>query len=299
MPSYRTGKYLFDLLYVSIAAQIGVMQFLLNIFHRFSWTFLISNPVVIPLVTVILILSFIQLPFALAGYTFKPLIRFTDFLIRLNINFIETVSQLKFLIFERIYFSDILTIALIISIVLIYFFWKNPQRNKNLIFPAIAIFMIAILIDLYLRNRREAVYITQMHFKPVLTEIHGRRIIFYSNDTIPHSFFADYRYRGGFTRIEQRALPIAFVTQERKYLLLDRNLPDTLFSPPVHALLLSGSPKIHLDKWINRLQPSEIYIFPDNYSYLKKIWKKSARRQGIPVRDFSEENYYFIKNRVK
>ncbi|MFY7810500.1 MAG: ComEC/Rec2 family competence protein, partial [Flavobacterium sp.] len=60
-PKNKITKYFYDLLTVSVAAQLGVMPLSIYYFHQFPGLFFVTNILVIPIVTIILFLGFFSI----------------------------------------------------------------------------------------------------------------------------------------------------------------------------------------------------------------------------------------------
>lgn len=126
----RVGKYVWGLMSVSIAAQIGTAPLVMFYFSRFSTHFLLTNLVVIPLITIILygaviMLLLTPLPWLQIGVAegVKKLLE------GLNL-FVRWVEQLPCASIDGIwlYRSEILAIYIVISL-LTYYFMNRRYRN--------------------------------------------------------------------------------------------------------------------------------------------------------------------------
>ena len=129
----RIGKYVWGLMSVSIAAQIGTAPLVLFYFSRFSVHFLLTNLVVIPLITIILYAAVVMLlltPFSwlqigVAGGV-KKLLEGLNF-------FVRWVEQLPYASIDGIwlYQSEVLGIYIVIAL-LTYYFMNRRYRNLQI-----------------------------------------------------------------------------------------------------------------------------------------------------------------------
>lgn len=126
----RVGKYVWRLMSVSIAAQLGTAPLVMLYFSRFSVHFLLTNLVVIPLITIILyaavaMLLLTPLPWlqVIAGGGVKKLLEGLNF-------FVRWVEQLPYASIDGIwlYQSEILGIYIVISL-FIYYFMNHRYRH--------------------------------------------------------------------------------------------------------------------------------------------------------------------------
>ena len=129
----RIGKSVWGLMSVSIAAQIGTAPLVLFYFSRFSVHFLLTNLVVIPLITIILYAAVVMLlltPFSwlqieVAGGV-KKLLEGLNF-------FVRWVEQLPYASIDGIwlYQSEVLGIYIVIAL-LTYYFMNRRYRNLQI-----------------------------------------------------------------------------------------------------------------------------------------------------------------------
>lgn len=127
----RIGKYVWGLMSVSIAAQIGTVPLVLFYFSRFSVHFLLTNLIVIPLITIILYAAVVMLlltPFSClqieVAEGVKKLLEGLNF-------FVRWVEQIPYASIDGIWFyrSEVVSLYIVISLLAYYF--MNP-RYRNL-----------------------------------------------------------------------------------------------------------------------------------------------------------------------
>ncbi len=137
------------LLSVSVAAQIGTLPFLLHYFHQFPTWFLLANLMVIPLVSLILYLSFIV--FAIA-----PVVPFLGVLMAKVLDFagqgmlfsVHFVEKLPHALITNLYPSDISLVLFVLFSVLIGFFIAN-KYPKALIYACTSLIILLIINNIY------------------------------------------------------------------------------------------------------------------------------------------------------
>ena len=59
-------------------------------------------------------------------------------------------------------------------------------------------------------------------------------------------------------------------------------------------IVLTQSPKINLERLIQKLQPKVLVADATNYKTLQKIWKKTCIKQKIPFHSTSEKGFYIL-----
>ncbi len=136
------------LLSVSVAAQIGTLPFLLHYFHQFPTWFLLANLMVIPLVTLILYLSFIVFAVApLVPFLGAIMARILDLAGQGMLFSVRFVEQLPKALITNLYPSDISLILFVLFSVLIgiFIFYKTP---KALVFALTTLIILLIIINI-------------------------------------------------------------------------------------------------------------------------------------------------------
>ena len=138
-------KYLWDIVSVSIAAQIATAPLTILYFHKFPVYFIFSNIVVMFNVSVILFLSFM---FFISFYI-PFLNKFIAYLLNITTNIlnnsIEQINKLPYPIIDNINWNILLTIISYVIIVLLIFYLIS---RKKFLFSGIIIFITILIIML-------------------------------------------------------------------------------------------------------------------------------------------------------
>ncbi|NPA43295.1 MAG: ComEC family competence protein [Chlorobi bacterium] len=288
-PRGRAARYVIDLIYVSVAAQLGLWPLLLLFFHRLSFGFLLANVAVIPLITLVLVIGFALLPLWAAGVKAEWAVRILEKLLDFTLAVIRRLADMDFLVLDRIYFSPLLAAGAFALMWGVKKWWESGRGKYVLL--GIWVASAAFLIDYTLRHRASGVWLTSAGYRPVLVVREGTAARWYGPEELSEYFLQSWYHTGG-TRLRRAdTLPGVFRAGNRTYLVLSRSLADTLWEGRADALILTGSPKIHLDKWIARTGAKQIFVMPDNYRYLRRLWEATARRRGVSYVDLSNGGY--------
>ena len=163
------------MLTVSMAAQIGTIPFLLHYFHQFPTWFLLANLMVIPLVTVILYLSFIV--FAVA-----PIIPFLGILMTKVLDWagqgmlfsVHFVERLPYSVIEGLYPSDLLLFLFVLFAILFtaFLFYKNRYLLTASLITLIFFFIIKD-ISTYARLNQQEVIVFNLPGKSLIALTSG------------------------------------------------------------------------------------------------------------------------------
>lgn len=153
-PKSKLTKYFYDILLVSLAAQIGVLPISLYYFHQLPGLFLVANLIAIPLITLLLALGFAFVFLSLFNIEWTILSSLLNYIIDYFIQFIKLLSGNEQFLWQNIYMS---TANLIVSMLIIIYFYMYVYSKKLLhlrnILVLIIIFQSSILIEKYHNNK--------------------------------------------------------------------------------------------------------------------------------------------------
>ena len=164
------------LLSVSVAAQIGTLPFLLHYFHQFPTWFLLANLMVIPLVTLILYLSFIVFAIApISLFLGEWMTRVLDLAGQGMLFSVHFVEKLPHSLINGLYPSDFsLLIAVIFAIFIVTFILnKNPKAFATAL-ASIIILLLFNIISTYQDMSRKEVVVFNLQGKTLIALTSGR-----------------------------------------------------------------------------------------------------------------------------
>jgi len=175
---------IWSLLTVSTAAQIGTVPLLLHYFHQFPTWFLLANLMVIPLVTLILYLSFIV--FAVApiipflGELMTHLLEWAGTAMLFSVHFIE---RLPYSVIEGLYPSDtaLLLAGLAIALFILFILYKNPLTLKFALISVIALLTFNNL-DKYKKRSLKEVVVFNLQGKTLIALTTGNETTWLTSD---------------------------------------------------------------------------------------------------------------------
>lgn len=180
---------------VSIAAQAGTLPLSLFYFHRFPPWFLISNVIVIPLVTLIMILFIIFLLFITVPVVFTILLKLLLFLIGIMNTSLRGLAELPSLGMEKIFFSDIQMIALFLVLAgtCLFIQYRRPA------FLNFAVFFMTVLvsagtIERFRNGRSEEIIVFSMKGNMAAGLICGRDALILHNCNDRMDFNPGFHY---------------------------------------------------------------------------------------------------------
>lgn len=128
----RVGKYVWGLMSVSIAAQLGTAPLVLLYFSRFSTHFLLTNLVVIPLVTIILYAAVFMLCLTPLPWMQTVVAEGVRLLLKALNAFVQWVEQLPYASMDGGWLYRIEVAGIYVFILLAFKYWMT-RRAKNLL----------------------------------------------------------------------------------------------------------------------------------------------------------------------
>ncbi|RED46961.1 competence protein ComEC [Winogradskyella eximia] len=295
---YLTDK-LWQILTVTLAAQVGVVPISLFYFHQFPGLFFISNIVVIPFLGLILGLGLLVIAFALIGFLPKPIVITYSFIIESLNHFIAWIAQ-----FEDFLFRDIpFTLLQVITCYLIIVALVQLYKFRNFKWTAISLIALIGLQSVFIYNTFETqndafVVFNKSRYSMIGIKKNDNLALYHNLDsTMLKSNYAIKNYKVGesITNVASDSLQSVYQYNNKTFLSIDSLgiYKGLTFKP--NYIILRNSPKINLNRVIDSLQPQQIIADASNYkSYLKR-WKASCEHKKIPFHQTNEKGAFIIE----
>ncbi|MDH3322283.1 MAG: ComEC family competence protein [Flavobacteriaceae bacterium] len=286
-PKYKMIDYFWQLLTVSLAAQLGVLPLSLFYFHQFPGLFFISSLVIIPFLGFILGLGILVIIFALLQILPQLLADFYSLIIKLMNGVVAWVSQQEDFIFQNISFSLFLMIAFYL---LLYASEKliNQQSPKN--FETFLIVLICLqtgcIVQKYKNHQTKEFIVFHQLKNSLLINMNGHGLFPYSrSDSInPMAKKILNDYILNFTAIEinrAKALKNVMKVHSKTLLIIDSSGVYTGLNIHPETVILTGSPKINMERLISELQPEIIVADGSNFKSFIDLWERTCKNNGI------------------
>tara|TARA_R110002049_G_scaffold68422_11_gene177412 strand:+ start:5850 stop:7874 length:2025 start_codon:yes stop_codon:yes gene_type:complete len=272
-----------ELVSVSIAAQLGVLPISLFYFHQFPGLFLVSSLLILPFLS--FILGFGILVIALSVFNSLPPILVTtyDTVIRWMNTVIGTVAQQENFLFRSISFDGIqliLSYGIIISMVMAFI--KTSYKRVMIFLALILCFQTYILGNRYQTNQKETLVIGHIAKNTSIIHQTGQILTLYTNNPIAAARMAnDYSIAQNITKVEHRPLKNSFLIGNQRLVILDSSIVGLPKEDTISTLLLTQSPKINLERLLDSVQPKIIIADGSNYRTYIERWKATCRKKKL------------------
>ena len=296
-PKHKVSKYIWDILTVSFAAQIGTLPLSIYYFHQFPGLFFVTNLIIIPLLSIIMILGVLVM--LLAAFNVIPaflsqLLEWSIYYLNKIINAIASFEE--FIIQDiPLHFHLLLSGYLLLFAVILWF--KKPSFTKF----AIVLISIIILQISYLKihwtivNEQELVIFNSKK-NTLIAKRKGENILVYANDSIlktaqRNSLLKSYRIGNLSTLQHKKQLQNFIYFKGKKIFILDSSgiYPENI-KPDI--IVLTQSSKINLDRLFQIMKPKLVIADASNFKTIQKQWKASCEKQKIPFHATAEKGFY-------
>ena len=283
----RFLNFFWDIIKVSIAAQIGVLPLSLYYFHQFAGLFLVTNVLILPLLGIILsvgigvvLLASIQLlPYWLLVYYEKALS-----LMNHMIGYIASVEQL---VIRDVYFDTICLCLCYLAIVwAVIYLGARKVKFVDFFFLTLLSLQTYFFYLKYESGKKEQLIVFHQYKKTVIALQQGREATFYLSDTlsVPHTLVKNFCTQQQVSNLHYKALEnIVPFKEDFLTIIDDKFYLDTSY--PTHYLLLRNNPKIHLEKFLSNIRPKMLIADGSNYPFIIEKWKYTCQRLQIPFYD--------------
>ena len=297
LPKNKITKYIWDILTVSFAAQIGTLPLSIYYFHQFPGLFFVTNLVIIPLLSIIMVLGVVVMVWAAFGYVpfvFSKPLEWSIYYLNKIINSIASLEQF---IIHNISFNYSLLISSYLLIIAAVIWFKKPSFNK-LIFLLIT---IVILQTSFLQNRyniqnQQEWVVFNLKKSTLISERNGNDVSMYANDSIlkisrKNSTLNSYLVGNfGVLKTKKRLQNIAFFNGNKIMIIDNSGIFPKNLKPDI--LLLTQSPKINLERLFQTVSPKIVVADASNYKTIQKLWKATCAKQKIPFHATGEKGFY-------
>ncbi len=286
-PSLKIVNYFWQLITVSIAAQIGVLPLSLFYFHQFPGLFFVANLLIIPFLGIILGIGILIIVLALLDILPNFMVLFYEKVIMLLNSIVSWIGNQEAFLFQNISFTAISIGFYFLGIILI-FKWietKKPLFLKFTLFVIIG-FQCYLITEKYLDNTNNEFIVFNKTKHTIIGIRKGDKVqIHHTLDslTLKNERSIKAYLIGSRTQLNPlKTQPKDIYSFNNHQLFVIDSLgvyPTQNFSPTY--ILLRASPSINLDRLLNTLHPSMVIADASNYKSYISLWKKTCKNHNI------------------
>ena len=296
-PTYQIENKIWQLITVSIAAQMGVLPLSLYYFHQFPGLFMLSNLIIIPCLGTILICGIVMIFMALLGVLPQFLASIYGFVISLMNSFVSWISQQEYFLFKDISLSFLLMMASYIFIILGTSFLIKKSSIKAIYFlGSVLLFQSVFLFENYQKNIKKELIVFHKNRKSIVGIRNRDDVKIYHNiDTLEVkslNLIKTYAIGENMKPVLIKGFLDVFNLKNKDVLVIDSLGVYQLKGLENPIVVLQNSPKINLERLIKSLNPSHIIADGSNYKSYVKRWKMSSKKLKIPFHYTGEKGAF-------
>lgn len=296
-PKYKITSYLWDIITVSFAAQIGTFPMSIYYFHQFPGLFFITNLVILPGMSLILGLGVIVMVLAAFDVVWMPLLKSLEWSIWLLNKIIAWVASFEGFILKDISLNSYMMWSCYLVIFCLIIWAKKPTYKKLTISlcSVIILQLFAFQAKYYNQNQSEFIVFSKKK-NTIITERSGDQVTLYSNDSILQTSNNNLALKSylvtNFCHLKQKkSVQNAYYFKGNKIILIDSSSVCPSNAKP-DIIILTNSPKINLDRILKKLKPKQIVADNSNFKTYIKTWKETCIKEKIPFHDTAEKGFY-------
>ena len=298
-PKNKIIRYIWQLLSVSIAAQLGVLPLSLFYFHQFPGLFFITNLAVIPFLGFILVFGIIVIILALFNMLPKFIASIYNDVIQFMNDIIGWIAQQESFLFKSISFDSTMLVLSYFTIIFLVLALSKPTFKRVTIFlGGIIAFQIWLLIINYNTTRKQEIMVLHQSRNTGLLYQNGETLHLYSINPNRLEKTVDVYATAEFTKTNLiHALKNNYDINHKQFYVMD----SFAIHPPTEAnishILLTQSPKINLERLLDSMKPEIILADGSNYKSDVLYWKETCKKRKLPFHYTGEKGaYYFNLN---
>ena len=298
-PKYYIIDKGWQLITVSTAAQLGVLPISLFYFHQFPGLFFLSNLLIIPFLGVILGTGIIVL--GLSYLTILPILLVDIYggIISILNRLVAFIARQEAFLFSDISFSFIkMFFSYLVIIACFQFFLKRNAKRCLFFLSSVVVFQSVFFYEKYHIEKNNEFIVFHKSRNSIVGIRTGSFLEVYNDmDSLvtKQNLLKNYKVGENIQYQNYQKLPNILQLNKKIVLFIDTagvyNLTD--LQQPI--LVLRQSPKINIERLINRLQPTIIIADGSNYKSYVRRWKATCLKLQIPFWSTDELGAYIKK----
>lgn len=298
-PKHKIGRYIWDILTVSFAAQVGTLPLSIYYFHQFPGLFFVTNVLVLPLLGIIMVVGLVAVIIGCFGIVPKLVIVPLEMMIAFQNKCIGWVASWEAFVFKNIGFTAAMLWASYLVITTgILWFQKPSYRKMVLTLCSVILLQMVCVYNKWQSTKTEEMIVYHQKKSTMITERRNNHVIVFGNDSIQNSTDKNQTLQsyltGNFAKLSQKKkLQNLYYFKNQKILLIDSSTTIPLKLKP-DIVILVNSPKINLDRYFAVHKPKQIVADGSNYKSYIRLWSASCYKTKIPFHFTNEKGFYKI-----
>lgn len=296
-PKNKVVTYFWDVMTVSIAAQVGTLPLSIFYFHQFPGLFFVSNLILVPLLFIIMISGSVLMVLALFDFVPTFFLKTIETSVLLMNSFIKEIASLESFIIKNIPLTFTLLILSYILISTFIFLWKKfSYKRLALFFLSYIAFQISLISINWKGKKEKDLIVFNCINKTILGFKKGNSISFSSDTVISAESFERNTIQSYATAnychiTKLNPIKNCYYFKEKKILIIDNERYSNAIAD-ADIIIIRNSPKINLTRMLEKTKPEIIIADASNYKSYIKLWARTCRNKNIPFHSTYEKGYY-------
>jgi len=301
-------KWIWSIIAVSLAAQLGTLPISIYTFHEFPLYFIITNVILIPIVSPILILSVFSSILAFSSFGLNLLVPALADLIGFMEQTAVWIDSLPYSTISNLFISwfEMMMVFICIIFLLLYIDYRFTKYLRHLL-----IVLAAILLSIHIRHLnkpQEILFVANVKGKSVVNYISGDENTIYSSAPLTEKEI-DFAFKGVWAYMEarlnyeivllnhqQNSRPIVKLIGNQTVVLVPTKAQWNyqLNNAHVDLLVLFGAPDMNLKDLRKTMRIKELVIAGGWAWYSKKKWLKGYAQHVDKLHDVKNDGVLFV-----
>ncbi|WP_439183630.1 ComEC/Rec2 family competence protein [Carboxylicivirga taeanensis] len=300
-------RWMWSIIAVSLAAQIGTLPISIYAFHQFPVYFMLANVLLIPLVTPILLLALLGALLSFSSFCLQLILPALSSLLGLMEEVTLWIESLPFSIINNLYVAwwQLPMCYGAIVLLLVYINYRFLNHLKYALWAFIIVGSSFHVRKLFIPD--EVVYVAKVSNKSVVNYIGPDANVVYSDadlteKEVSFAFSGLWAYCNAKsahiaskTNDKLNSLPVVYLVGGESLVILPKGAhwPDTLRATPVNYLVLMGQPAMSF-KNLKQTMPAKHIILPSGWKWYQKKWLGEERDSVDNVHVVSKDGAYLM-----
>lgn len=298
-PKNKITRYIWDILTVSLAAQLGTLPLSIYYFHQFPGLFFVTNVLVLPLLGIIMVVGLVAVIIGCFGIVPKFVIVPLTMMIAIQNKCIGWVASWDALVFKNIGFTAAMLWTSYLVIIALGLWLQKPIYKKVVLaMVSVLLLQIVCLHNKWQSTNTQEMIVYHQKKSTMITERKNNKVILFGNDSIQNTIAKNQILQSyltaNFAKLTQREnLQNLYYFNTKKILLIDSSAAVPLNIKP-DIVILVNSPKINLERFLSAYTPKQIVADGSNYKSYIRLWKATCHKAKIPFHITNEKGFYKI-----
>lgn len=294
-PKSKFLKWVWSLLIIGFSAQIVVLPISLYYFHQFPVLFFVSNLLIVPLLSPVLILGFLALLLGIFNILPHFLVFILENIINLMNFFAKIIALQENFVVRNIYFDEIMLISSVLVIITLIFWIHKRSFSRTVTFlVSILAFQTILFYTKYKSETLQNLVVFHTYKDNLFILRNGKQLTVYQNDTIKDKYIVhNYAKTLGISDISTEKIPYLFDFQGKTILHLDSlGIYPMSENTEISKIIITQSPKINFERMLLKIKPKIVIADGSNYPSFVKKWQAKCLELGIPFHATTEKGAY-------